>query len=61
MATRKRRANLSKSPNAKKIRGVDVAVDRDVEDIFSPGSSVKLTDRTRQLKKSASQIAKVRL
>lgn len=57
MATRKRRANLSKSPNAKKVRGVDVAV----EDIFSPVSSVKLTGRTRQLRKSASQIAKVRL
>ena len=61
MATRKRSANLSKSPNAKKIRGVDVAVDRGVEDIFSPGSSVKLTGRTLQLRKSASQIAKVRL
>ena len=54
MATRKRRANLSKAPNAKKIRGVDVTV----EDI-SQGSSVP--GRTRQLRKSASQIAKVRL
>jgi len=50
MAKRKRSANLSESPNAKKVRELDVVV----EDMLSPGSSGKLS-RTRQTRKPASQ------